>query len=65
MEKKEMKKIRYNKQKRGVLPRKLSNTYTGQTTRKSRAVHHNNLPAQHHEPPRMGHAIKVSKNIMK
>mgnify|MGYP001672904710 FL=1 len=60
-----MKKIRYNKQGWGVLLHRLSNTHTGQTTRKSRAVHHNNLPAQHHEPPRMGHSTKVSKNIMK
>jgi len=56
-----MKKMCYSKQKRGVLPRKLSNTHTGETTRKSRAVHHNNLPTQHHEPPR----TKVSKNITK
>jgi len=34
-----MKKIRYNKQGWGVLPRKPSNTHTGQTTRKSRIGH--------------------------
>jgi len=39
MERKEMKKIRYNKQGWGVLPRKPSNTHTGQTTRKSRIGH--------------------------
>ena len=60
-----MKKMCYSKQKRGVLPHQPSNTHTGQATRKSRAAHHNNLPAQHHEPPRTGHSTKVSKNIMK
>jgi len=59
------KKMRYNKQGWGVLLRKPSNTHTGETTRKSRAPHHNNLPAQHHEPPRTGHSTKVSKNITK
>ncbi|GEM_PF-5925612 len=38
-----MKKIRYNKQGWGVLLHRLSNTHTGETTRKSRAVSYNNL----------------------
>ena len=47
MERKEMKKMCYNKQGWGVLPRKPSNTHTGETTRKSKVVQYGSVTHYH------------------